>query len=384
MPASSSTPRALIAPDKFKGTLTARAAAQAMAEGFRDVFPDAEIDLCPIADGGEGTLEALAAPLALETRTSRVVGPLGEPVEATWGINPASRIAVVELAQAAGLWRVPRSQRDPTRTITFGVGELVLAAVEAGAARVLLGLGGSATCDGGYGVACALGVGFRDVHGAPLSGRAALREGLARVATIDTAPPAVPIEALCDVDSPLVGRRGAACAFAPQKGATPADVEWIESLLRHLSRVPVDGRDVSPLADLRGAGAAGGVGFGLAAWYGAALRPGAQTILEAVQFERRARAAQIILTGEGRLDETTFEGKAVGRAVEHAAAIGRPVVVVAGSCVDRATIDASAPSSWRRVPVTSVSEEFGSDAAMNAPAETLREATRRALRSSPR
>lgn len=372
--------RVLIAPDKFKGTLSAPDASAAIASGVRDVFSDAMVDLCPVADGGEGTLDALQAPLALARHVSRVTGPLGEPVDAAWGINQPSRVAVLELAEAAGLWRVPSAQRDPTRTTTFGVAELVMHAVAAGATRVLIGLGGSATCDGGFGVALGLGATFRDEGRIALSGRSSLRDGAALVARVEAAPRVASIEALCDVDNILLGPRGAARAFGPQKGASPTDVEWIESMLERLAVVPVDGRDVRHLAHLPGAGAAGGVGFGLSAWCGATLVPGAETILDAVRFDERAATADLVITGEGRLDESTFEGKVVGRIVRRAARLGRSVIAVVGSRADG--FGERPPSSADDVRIVSVSDRVGADVAMSEPAEALREATRRVVREA--
>ncbi|MFO0873355.1 MAG: glycerate kinase [Phycisphaerales bacterium] len=398
--------RVLVAPDKFKGTMSAQTAAEALARAIAGTALDGapvEIDLAPIADGGEGSLEVLAGPLHLERRVARVHGPLGEAVDAEWGLDPSSGLAVVELSQAAGLWRAPPDRRNPTATTTVGAGELIAIARDAGAVRVLVALGGSATCDAGLGLAVQLGVRFLDAAGrtlaAPLAAddgpqgalRLAPRELGPRVVSVEAPRLPFAIEALCDVGNPLVGPRGAAMAFAPQKGATPDDVEFLERMLAGLARCLVDGRDVAPLASARGAGAAGGVGFGLAAWCDAALRDGAATIFELLDLPRRVRSADLIVTGEGRLDATSFEGKAVGRLAALAAAPGavktdargaRPVVAIVGSIdpqLARAARAALVGPGRPFAQLVSIEESVGPELAFRDPPAALEATVRRAL-----
>lgn len=300
--------RVVCAPDSFKESMTAGAAARAMAEGVRRVAADAVCDLCPVSDGGEGFVEAMLTAAGGQRRVTAVCGPLGEPVDAAWGVL-ADGSAVIEMAAASGMERVPVDKRDPTRTTTFGTGQLIAAALDEGCRRVLVGIGGSATCDGGAGMAQGLGVRFVDAAGMwcadGLGGGA-----LAAVAGVDRSrvhPGLAGAQVLvaCDVTNPLCGPDGSAAVYGPQKGATPAQVRELDGGLAHLAAVcAVDGQRP-------GFGAAGGLGFGLVVFAGARLRRGIDLVLEAVGFEDRVAGADLCLTGEGRLDGQSLSGKAV-------------------------------------------------------------------------
>lgn len=325
--------RILVAPDKFRGTLTAAEAASAIARGWRRVRPHDVLEEVPLADGGEGTLDALLAALGGERRTARVRGPLGDGIEATFGLAGGlrGRLGIVEMARASGLGLVSQARRDPLRASTRGTGELILAALRAGATEVLVCLGGSATTDGGAGMAQALGVALLDAEGVPIGpgGAGLLRLARIDVTGLDPLARAARVQAACDVDSPLVGPRGAAHAFGPQKGATPEEVLLLDRALRHLAAVVH--RDLGiDVRDLPGAGAAGGLGAGLAAFLGARLRPGVQLVMEAVGLGRRIEAADLVLTGEGAFDETSLRGKVPAGVLELSRNAGIPVIILCG------------------------------------------------------
>lgn len=323
--------RIVVAPDAYKGSLTAVEAAAAMARGVRAVFPDAELVELPIADGGEGTVDALVAATGgrIEVRTVR--GPLGEPVRARLGVLGSRDVAVVEMAEASGLPLVPPGRRDPRITTTFGTGELVRAALDAGLRRIVVGIGGSATNDGGAGFARALGVRFLDAAGAELPDGGAALARLDRIdlAELDPRLATAELVVACDVDNPLVGPRGASAIYGPQKGATPAVVRELDAALARYADVArrATGRDV---AAVPGAGAAGGLGAGLLLFTPAVLRPGIPLVLEAVGFDARVRGADLVLTGEGRTDAQTAMGKAPAGVAAAARRLGVPVVCLSG------------------------------------------------------
>jgi glycerate kinase len=354
--------RVLLCPDKFKGTLTARQAAEAFETGWLRSRPEDLVELLPLADGGEGTLDALAT----EGRrlTVRVTGPLGDPVDAELGILEQGT-AIVESARAAGLQLLSLERRDPKRTTTRGVGELILAAMDEGAERVLVCLGGSATNDGGAGMAAALGVSFTNAEGEPIAPGGAGLIDLAHVDMRDLDPRLAKTEVvgLTDVDNRLCGPGGASNTYAPQKGATLADVALLDRALMHLDAVVQKdtGRYVS---DDPGAGAAGGLGFGLMVFCGARLRPGFEAVAEAVSLERRAAAADLVVTGEGALDATSLRGKVVGGVLRIAQLAGTRAVIVCG----RADVRPEG------VEVVSLVEEAGEERAVNDPRASLEEA----------
>lgn len=321
--------RVLVCPTAFKGTLGAAAAAGALARGVRGALPDADVREMPLSDGGPGLLDALRAAGAGESvEEVEVAGPLGAPAPARilWTEDDA---AVLESADACGLARVPEGREDALRADTRGVGEAVGAAVARGAARVLVGLGGSASTDGGTGAAGVFGWRFLDGEGRELPSGGGALVRLARIAP--GRPPAVPVTGLADVETPLNGAAGAARTFGPQKGATAEEVErLVEGLERLAVRLEEDlGR--GEVADRPGSGAAGGLGAGLVAFLGADLVDGARWVMERTGFDGELADADLVVTGEGAWDASSGAGKIVGRVLERARAAGTEAVLVCGS-----------------------------------------------------
>lgn len=320
----------LLVPDSFKGTLSSRQVCQVMAGQLRRFFPQAQVKSIPVADGGEGSVEAFLAAAGGERRTRTVTGPFGEPVEAFYGILGDGRTAVIEMAACAGL-PLAEGRLNPERATTYGVGELLLAAKEAGCTKAILGLGGSCTNDGGAGAAAALGAKFTRADGAafvPTGGT------LGEIAALDVSPVAQALQgmeltAMCDIDNPLYGEAGAAAVFAPQKGADAARVARLDAGLRHLGQVSARclGRDFSHLP---GAGAAGGLGFGMAAFCGAQLRMGIDAVLDAVGFDSLLPGTDMVFTGEGKIDSQSARGKVVSGVAARCRKAGVPVVAVVG------------------------------------------------------
>lgn len=320
----------LLVPDSFKGTLSSRQVCQVMAGQLRRFFPQAQVKSIPVADGGEGSVEAFLAAAGGERRTRTVTGPFGEPVEAFYGILGDGRTAVIEMAACAGL-PLAEGRLNPERATTYGVGELLLAAKEAGCTKAILGLGGSCTNDGGAGAAAALGAKFTRADGAafvPTGGT------LGEIAALDVSPVAQALQgmeltAMCDIDNPLYGEAGAAVVFAPQKGADAAMVARLDAGLRHLGQVSARclGRDFSHLP---GAGAAGGLGFGMAAFCGAQLRMGIDAVLDAVGFDSLLPGTDMVFTGEGKIDSQSARGKVVSGVAVRCRKAGVPVVAVVG------------------------------------------------------
>lgn len=320
----------LLVPDSFKGTLSSRQVCQVMAGQLRRFFPQAQVKSIPVADGGEGSVEAFLAAAGGERRTRTVTGPFGEPVEAFYGILGDGRTAVIEMAACAGL-PLAEGRLNPERATTYGVGELLLAAKEAGCTKAILGLGGSCTNDGGAGAAVALGAKFTRADGTafvPTGGT------LGEIAALDVSPVAQALQgmeltAMCDIDNPLYGEAGAAAVFAPQKGADAAMVARLDAGLRHLGQVAARclGRDFSHLP---GAGAAGGLGFGMAAFCGAQLRMGIDAVLDAVGFDSLLPGTDVVFTGEGKIDSQSARGKVVSGVAARCRKAGVPVVAVVG------------------------------------------------------
>ncbi|MEK1904429.1 MAG: glycerate kinase [Pseudomonas sp.] len=321
----------VIAPDSFKESLSAPEVAAAIARGWQQVFPQAEIVLRPMADGGEGTVDALLAAIGGERRECVVRGPLGAPVAAHWGWLDDTT-AVIEMAAASGLHWVPREQRDATRTSSYGTGELIRQALDAGATRIILGLGGSATNDGGAGLLQALGVRFLDDCGAELVPGGAALASLARLdlSGLDARLQQVQVEVAADVDNPLCGPRGASQVFGPQKGASPAQVELLDAALAHYAQhvAAVLGEDHSRLP---GVGAAGGLGFACKAFLHAIFRPGIELVAELCALAEAVQGADLLITGEGRLDSQSLHGKTPVGVARIAKAAGVPVIALAGS-----------------------------------------------------
>lgn len=327
-PASPARSRIVFAPDSFKGSIDATSAAGALAEGWRSVRPDDDLLLRPMADGGEGTLDAFAAGIPDAQRMPvAVTGPTGRPIGSSWLMLPGDRprTAVVELACTSGIELVGADETvDPLATHTLGFGEAIRAALAAGATRLLLGIGGSVSSDGGAGVLTALGAVVRDAQGRPVPSGAA---GLARAASFDATalipPPADGVLVLSDVRAPLLGADGAARMFGPQKGAGPDQVEEIEAALTRWARI------VGVASEVPGAGAAGGCGFGLLVW-GAQLASGADAVAETIGLDTALVDAGRVITGEGSYDSQSLLGKAPGVVRTYAEARGVPVSVVAG------------------------------------------------------
>jgi glycerate kinase len=324
--------KVVVAPDKFKGSLTASEAATALARGVARAVPDAEIDRAPMADGGEGTVEALVEATGGAYREALVCGPLGEPVRARYGMLGDSRTAVIEMAAASGLALVPAARRDPSITTTRGTGELLLAAIEAGADRVILGIGGSATNDGGAGLAQALGYRLLDAQGRDLAPGGGALVGLNQIDPTgrDERLDRVEIAVACDVQNPLCGPEGASAVYGPQKGATPAMVEALDRGLARLA--DVIRRDLGPdVAQRPGAGAAGGLGAGLLAFASGRIQPGINLVLDAVGLAGRLAGADLCLTGEGALDGSSAFGKAAVGVARLARSLGCPTLALAGT-----------------------------------------------------
>jgi len=321
--------RILIAPDKFKGSLSASAAAEAIARGLRAVWPDAQFDLAPIADGGEGFAESLAVALDAEWVKVASEDAIGRPIEARYAWQPAERLAILEMSEASGLHRIAPGERDPLRADTFGTGLLIAHAVARGARRILVGLGGSATTDGAIGMARALGFRFLDHDGHDFSVTPGTLQSLARIER--PAEMRLPeIFAACDVQNPLLGERGAARVYGPQKGADANTVDFLDTALTRLADVcaaslACDHRNVP------GAGAAGGLGFGLLTFCNATIRPGFDMIAETLHLEARIAAADLVITGEGRIDDQTLDGKGPAGVAALARKAGRPVIAFGGS-----------------------------------------------------
>ena len=358
--------RVLVAPDKFKGTLTAPEAAEAIATGWRRGDPSSDIETLPMADGGEGTLDALLSALGGERFRVTVAGPLDEPVEAEFGVvhGTGGPMGVVEMAKASGLELLPRARRDPRRTTTRGTGELILAACRRGVQHVLVCIGGSATNDAGAGMAQALGARLLDREGEQLlpGGAALLELAQIDVTRLDPMVHEAEFVVATDVDNPLAGPRGASAVYGPQKGASPDDVRLLDEALRHFAAVVY--RDLGvDIRDMPGAGAAGGLGGGLVAFLGARLRPGVDVVMEAVRLQERLARADLVVTGEGAFDEQSLHGKAPAGVLRAAEELRIPAVVLCGERrVDR-------PGT----KVRSLTERFGREAARDRARQLLAE-----------
>ncbi len=322
----------LIAPDSFKGSLSAQEAAEAMREGVRDALPDARVVMIPLSDGGEGLLGVLLPTLGGEMCTAMVSGPLpGQQVNARWGYVESSHTAIVEMAEAAGLGLVPEDQRDPLVTTTFGVGELVRHALDRGARTLLIGIGGSATNDGGAGMAQALGVRLLDDAGnmLPRGGAALLHLTSIDMEGIDPRIKEATIGVACDVRNPLTGPEGASAVFGPQKGASPRDVALLDAALTRYRKLLQNTVHID-VQQAAGSGAAGGLGAGLLAFCGATLRPGIDLVLDRTGFDVALAKTDLVLTGEGRIDSQTRYGKVLSGVLFRAQRLGIPVAAIVG------------------------------------------------------
>jgi glycerate kinase len=330
--------RWLVAPQEFKGTLTASEAAEALQAGLREAAPEVLLDVAPLADGGPGTVDALLAGAHGERRVLTVQGPLGAPVEAAYALLDSGRTAIIEMAAASGLSLLRPEERDARRSSTHGTGELIRAALDAGCSRIIVGMGGSATNDGGAGALVALGYRFLDAEGQPLPpGGAALRR-LVRVDITQRHPRLMEVELLAatDVTAPLLGPNGASQLFGPQKGADPQTVGELEEALAWFAQ------GLAPeFIRVPGAGAAGGFGYGLAVLASANIVSGYGLVAQALHLERRVAVADVVLTGEGRFDRQTVLGKGPASLARSGKELGKPVVLFAGSVAQEEGLDTS-------------------------------------------
>jgi glycerate kinase len=321
-----------IAPDSFKGSLTASQAAACMERGLRRALGNIETVRVPMADGGGGTVRAVVEATGGRLVARRVRDPLGRPVTAHFGVSGDGRAAVIEMAEASGLVRLRPRERNPLVTSSAGTGDLIRHALGLGVRRILIGIGGSATNDGGMGMARALGARFKDRRGRelPEGGGSLCRLWSVDLTNLTSALRGVAIEVACDVDNPLFGRRGAAFVYAPQKGASPRMVRDLDRGLRRLAGVIR--RDLGMVVDrMPGAGAAGGLGAGLTAFLGARLQPGVQIVSDLVRLEDRLRGCDLVITGEGRMDGQTVYGKTAAGVARAARRLGIPAIAICGS-----------------------------------------------------
>jgi glycerate kinase len=334
--------RILIAPDKFKGALNAREVSENIAKGLRDALPDAKIEIVPMADGGEGTAEAICEARGGSWLKCKAHDPIGREIEARYAWIEDVELAVMEMSEAAGMRRLSESERDPVRATTFGVGEMVLDATSRGANEIIIGLGGSATNDGGFGMARALGFRF-------FSNARELTKDMSELRNLTTIeapvaagvspasskmqptrlPPQSKIIAAVDVQNPLLGENGATRVFGPQKGVSKDELNVLEQALTRLADVVAEEFDFD-YRDRPGVGAAGGLGFGLMSFCGATIRPGFDVVAEAVGLESKMKAVDVVITGEGSLDRQTLEGKTPAGVARLARKLGKKVFTIAG------------------------------------------------------
>jgi len=362
----------VIAPDSFKESLTALQVADAIEAGMREVWPDATYVKVPVADGGEGTVQAMIDATGGRRVDVRVTGPLGHAVDAFYG--EAGGIAVIEMAAASGLEGVPPDRRDPRTATSRGTGELIRAALDAGARRFVLGVGGSATNDGGAGMLQALGVRLLDADGKDLGPGGAELARLDRidVSRLDPRVRDAEFRIACDVDNPLVGPRGASAVFGPQKGATPAMVAQLDAALAHYAEVIR--RDLhEDIAQTPGAGAGGGIAAAMVVFLEGQLKPGVEIVLDAVGLDVAVRDADLVVTGEGRIDGQTVHGKTPMGVANVARRHGKPVVAIGGGLA----VDADAVHAYGiEVVVAAVARPCSVAEALAAGADNLRRAAR--------
>ena len=328
----------VIAPQTFKGSISALEVANAMRDGIELELEDAQLELVPVADGGDGTLETLVEISNGEIKTAKVTGPLGGPHTAEWGAMGDGRTAVIEMARMSGLALVPVEpidRRDPLTATTYGLGEAIKAALDDGYRRFIIGIGGSATNDAGAGMAQALGIHLRDGDGneLPYGGAALADLESIDLSGLDPRASECEIMVACDVNNPLTGPEGASAIFGPQKGATPEMVDQLDAALEKFAAVVK--RDVgADIRDMLGAGAAGGLGGGMVAFLGAELAPGVDIVLDTVEFDKHLEGADLVLTGEGALDSQTVYNKAPIGVSRRASQRGIPVIAIAGTLGD--------------------------------------------------
>lgn len=322
----------VIAPDSYKESLSALAVATAIEQGFCEIFPTAEYVKLPVADGGEGTVEAMVAATQGEIVHVRVTGPLGESVEGFYGRSGDKESAFIEMAAASGLELVAPSQRNPLKTTSWGTGELIRHALDAGVNHIIIGIGGSATNDGGAGMVQALGAKLLNAQGEPIGPGGEALENISRIdiSGLDKRLVGCRIDVACDVTNPLTGKEGATAVFGPQKGATPEMIARLDKALEHYAQVIARDLDIDVLS-LEGGGAAGGMGAALYAFCGAHLRQGIEIVTDALDLDRQVADADLVITGEGRIDSQTIHGKVPVGVAKIAKRYNKPVIGIAGS-----------------------------------------------------
>jgi glycerate kinase len=322
----------VIAPDSYKESLSALEVATAIEQGFREIFPDAHYVKLPVADGGEGTVEAMVAATQGGIIKVRVTGPLGENVEGFYGLSGDEQSAFIEMAAASGLEMVAPSLRNPLKTTSWGTGELIRHALDAGVKHIIIGIGGSATNDGGAGMMQALGAKLLDAEDNPIGLGGGELEKLARIdiSELDTRLANCRIEVACDVTNPLTGKEGASAVFGPQKGATPEMIARLDDSLAHYAKIIARDLDIDVL-NLEGGGAAGGMGAALYAFCGAELRQGIEIVTDALHLDNHVADADLVITGEGRIDSQTIHGKVPVGVAKVAKRYNKPVIGIAGS-----------------------------------------------------
>jgi glycerate kinase len=367
----------IIAPDSFKGSNTSIMVANTIERGIRKVFPDAEVVKIPIADGGEGTVEALVLGAGGTFREVDVKGPLGETIKAIYGILD-NGTAVIEMASASGLPLVPENLRNPLVSTTYGTGELIKAAMNEGCKRIVIGIGGSATNDGGIGMAQALGASFKDSEGRELGfgGGELDKLDTIDISGIDSRLKDVEFVVACDVSNPLCGERGASAVYGPQKGATPEMVEQLDGNLRHYAE-KIKTQLGMDIVDTPGAGAAGGLGAGLIVFCGASLKSGIETVLDVVEIDKHLPTADFVITGEGKIDSQSIYGKVPVGVGQRVKKYNKPVLAIVGDIGQGAQavyeygVDGIMSTVNKAMPLSE---------AMGRSAELLEDATERVMR----
>ncbi|QZN94928.1 glycerate kinase [Symbiopectobacterium purcellii] len=322
----------VIAPDSYKESLSAQEVATQIEAGFREIFPDASYVKLPVADGGEGTVEAMVAATQGRIVEVQVTGPLGDKIDAFFGLSGDEKTAFIEMAAASGLERVPPAQRNPLLTTSYGTGELIRSALDHGVKHCIIGIGGSATNDGGAGMAQALGAKLLDAQGESIGFGGGALDALKHVdvSELDHRIKTCRFEVACDVTNPLTGKLGASAVFGPQKGATPAMIVQLDNALKQYAEVIRHSLDID-VDQVPGSGAAGGMGAALLAFCGAELRQGIEIVTEALGLDELVRDASLVITGEGRIDSQTVHGKVPIGVARVAKRYNKPVIGIAGS-----------------------------------------------------
>lgn len=324
----------LLIPDSFKGTMSSSEICDIMEKSIRKTYPSAEIISIPVADGGEGSVDAFLSAVGGEKKTVTVKGPYFEDMEAFYGIIDNGKTAIIEMAACAGLPLVG-DNKDPRETTTYGVGQLIQAAIKDGCKKIIMGLGGSATNDAGTGVAAALGVKFTNENGVEFIPVGGTLKEIAHIdmSGIDQSLNSIEFVTMCDIDNPLYGETGAAYIFGPQKGATPEIVVELDNGLRHIAEV-IKTDLLKDVSELKGAGAAGGMGGGMVAFFGSQLQMGIDTVLDTVNFDKLVENADIVFSGEGKIDSQSIRGKVVIGVAKHTQKANIPLVAIVGDIGD--------------------------------------------------